>query len=99
MLSRKMPYALAALESIAGLNLGLQRKTDVNMISVKFAAHIQNTNFTGSEARAGFRIVNCLTLLWKHRLNVGSFEDLPAPTVRFISMTVISAGSCFVCIM
>jgi hypothetical protein len=44
MLSRKMPYALAALESIAGLNLGLQRKTDVNMISVNYA---YSTNGSG----------------------------------------------------
>jgi hypothetical protein len=47
----------------------------------KFAARIQNTNFTGPKARAGFRIVNRPTFLQEDRLNAWSLEDFPAPTV------------------
>jgi hypothetical protein len=49
----------------------------------KFAARIQNTDFAAAKARAGFRIVDGLTLLWKHRLNARSFKNFPAPSVRF----------------
>jgi len=44
---------------------------------------VENTNFTGTETRTALSLVDCLTLLWKHRLKVRSFKDFPAPTVRF----------------
>jgi hypothetical protein len=34
-----------------------------------------------SEARAILRVVDCLILLWEHRLNAGSVESFPAPLV------------------
>jgi len=44
MLSRKPPHVIAALESIASLNMSLQRKTDINMISVNYA-HSTNASW------------------------------------------------------
>ena len=46
-------------------------------------ARIQNTNLTGTKARAGFGIVDGLTFLWEYRLNSWRFKNFPAPTVRF----------------
>jgi hypothetical protein len=43
---------------------------------------VENTNFTGMETRTTLSVIDCLALLWKHRLNAGSFKNLPAPTVR-----------------
>jgi hypothetical protein len=46
----------------------------------ELASRVENTNFTGAEARAALGILDCLTLLWKHRLNAWSFESFPAPS-------------------
>ncbi len=44
---------------------------------------VENTEFHWNGNSHGSEPSCCLTLLWKHRLKVRSFEDFPAPTVRF----------------
>ena len=43
------------------------------------SGRIQNTDFAGAKARAGFCIVDCLTLLWKHRLDARGPQKLSSP--------------------
>ena len=52
-------------------------------------ARIQNANFTGAEARPGFRVVDCVLFLREDRLNAGSLETLPAQGCGLTSMIVI----------
>jgi hypothetical protein len=56
----------------------------------KFAARIQNPNFTGPEACSGFGISDCLIFLREHRLNARSFKDFPAQRCGLISISVIA---------
>ena len=53
------------------------------MVRSNLPVRIQNTNFTRPAARAGFGIVDGLTLLGKHGLNAKCFKNFPAPPVRF----------------
>jgi hypothetical protein len=49
----------------------------------ELTGRIQNTNFTGAKARAGFRRADGLIFLPKHRLDARALKDFPAPAVRF----------------
>jgi hypothetical protein len=42
------------------------------------ASRVENTDFTGAEARAAVSVVDCLPLLWEHRLNAWRFKNFPA---------------------
>ena len=57
------------------------------------ASGVENTNFTGAEASAVLRVVNCLSFLREHRFNARCLQTFQPQRCGLISINVIVRDS------